>query len=190
MDSTVTQPALAASAGEQCPSCGSPVASDQRYCVECGERQGAARFSPASLTATVPSSPAVVETRRRLRPPASSSTTLIAGVATLLVAMAVGVLIGRSGKDNSTAASAPVRVVTVGGAAATATPAAGGSSSETASAGKDAGKPKGDKNASAKATPTPAPTAVKTPPPTVKVGQPGKGPGYKNGKFTGDFFGP
>ena len=37
----------------------------------------------------------------------------------------------------------------------------------------------------------PRPAATKTPPKAVvKVGSPGKGPGYQNGKFTGNFFGP
>ena len=33
------------------------------------------------------------------------------------------------------------------------------------------------------------PSAHATPPPVVKLGSKGHGPGYKDGKFTGDFFG-
>ena len=33
---TAVQPALATVAGDQCTSCGAPLAPDQRYCVQCG----------------------------------------------------------------------------------------------------------------------------------------------------------
>lgn len=35
--------------GEGCPSCGSPLASDQRYCLECGYRRAASRVPYAQL---------------------------------------------------------------------------------------------------------------------------------------------
>lgn len=35
--------------GEGCPSCGSPLASDQRYCLECGYRRSASRVPYAEL---------------------------------------------------------------------------------------------------------------------------------------------
>lgn len=35
--------------GEGCPSCGSPLASDQRYCLECGHRRSASRVPYAQL---------------------------------------------------------------------------------------------------------------------------------------------
>jgi uncharacterized OB-fold protein len=185
MDSTtenleLARPALAS--GEACPTCGALVAPDQRYCVDCGERQGAPRF-----TLPVTATKVTTTTTPRRRPSAGASTTFVLGVATLLVAMAVGVLIGRSGARGTPQAAAPVRVVTVGGTgtaavSATATPAA------TATSGK------GGKKKPAKPAATPAGPKivriVKTPPPTVQVGQKGSGPGYKNGRFTGDFFGP
>jgi uncharacterized OB-fold protein len=174
--------------GEACPTCGALVAPDQRYCVECGERQGAPRFTLPAGGSTVTTT---TTTRARRRPTASASTTFVLGIATLLVAMAVGVLIGRSGSNGSNQANAPVRVVTVGGSgttatvAATATPgggagATGGGGGKTKKTSKTANAPKGPKIVK----------IVKTPPPTVQLGQKGSGPGYKNGKFTGDFFGP
>jgi hypothetical protein len=187
MDSTIsdTQPALATVAGDQCASCGAPLAPDQRYCVQCGQRRGQARLPVAQATAVEHQAPAARHRAARM----TGNTTLIAGIGTLLLAMGVGVLIGRSGqRTTSGRASAPVQVVTVAGGAAgrASTPA-------TTAAAKKHGKAAGR---SAKA-PTPAQaakaikgTTVKLPPKAVvKVGQPGHGPGYKNGKFTGDFFG-
>jgi hypothetical protein len=120
----------------------------------------------------------------------SVNATLIAAIGTLLLAMGVGVLIGRSGNNSSPSAKSPaVQVVTVGGASGgasgaaastpttpAATPASGGSSTAKPS-GQAAGKP------AAAAKPPAAPPKV------VTVGSPGKGPGYQGGKFTGNFFG-
>ncbi len=159
---------------ERCPACRTPMAPDQRYCLDCGER----RSEPRRLVAAPTPAPV-----RRVRPAAPASATLIAGVATLLVALGVGVEIGRtSGRPAATVSAAPVRVVTVpaGAAAPDATAAATATPSATPESTPDAGK---------KAKPAPTPKAAKTPPPEVKVGSPGKGAGYKDGKFTGDFFG-
>jgi hypothetical protein len=179
------RPSLATATGDQCPTCGAPVAGDQRYCVECGERQGRSRFALRDDHPAAPPPPA--PRRRRLQ--ASSATTLIAGVATLLVAMAVGVLIGHSGNDRTAATSPPVRVVTVPGAAAAAAPTATPAATTTTKSGDKSKQRKSGNDAKAKSG-TATPKAVKTPPPTVALGSPGKGPGYKHGKFTGDFFGP
>jgi len=119
---------------EPCPHCGSPLALDQRYCLECGAPRTylsgmllerlrtpagqaqpgapgqAAQAPPPNGVApygTAPSSPAW---------PRNNVLTLIAGVGVLLLAMGVGVLIGRSGGQSSAAGPAP-QVITVGGAA-------------------------------------------------------------------------
>jgi hypothetical protein len=181
----IAEPVLVpAAGGELCPSCGAQVATDQRYCIECGERQGASRFSLPDTRASAAPPPASPR-RRRLQP--SSSAALIAGVGTLLVAMAVGVLIGRSGNQTN-AAAPPVRVVTVPGAA-TGTAAAATATPDASTATKAADKSKQSQKSKSTSS-TAKPAAVKTPPPTVQVGSPGHGKGYKNGKFTGDFFGP
>jgi hypothetical protein len=179
---------LMPASADLCPSCRSSMLADQRYCLECGERRSGR--PPAASAAPVAGPP--VRARRGSFAGAPAGATLVAGVATLLLALGVGVEIGRSGRS-VTPAAAPVRVVTVGGTAA---PAAGAGTAApgavvatpTPSATTDASS-SGKATSKAKATPTPKPKAAKTPPPDVKVGSPGKGPGYKDGKFTGDFFG-
>jgi hypothetical protein len=184
-----TAPVLGA-VGDQCPACGGRLASDQRYCLSCGERRGKARFGVDSMT--VPQEPAAAPAAPpRRRPVLSSSATLITGIATLLLAMGVGVLIGRSGSDAGRRASSPaVQVVTAGGSAGTAV-ASGSSSAAAKKAAKAVKHPVITKAVAAKAQAAAAKVigGHNLPPPTVKVGQTGHGPGYKNGKFTGDYFG-
>src|SRR6476620_12033140 len=103
MDSTSTMEAptadltapLATTNTDRCPNCGTQMAPDQRYCIDCGERRtggGLRDALPRTQPVAAPAAP-------RPRPRMSPSTSLIAGVATLLLALGVGVLIGRSG-DN------------------------------------------------------------------------------------------
>jgi hypothetical protein len=181
---TEIQPALATAAGDQCATCGSPLAPDQRYCVQCGQRRGQARL-PGLQTAAAPATGAAVALPRASR--MSVNTTLIAGIGTLLLAMGVGVLIGRSSQTAPTRAAAPVQVVTVAGAGGAAPTAASAkaTTSKSHASGKAAKAPSAKQVAkSIKGT------TVKLPPHTVvKVGSPGHGAGYQNGKFTGNFFG-
>jgi hypothetical protein len=188
------RPSVLGSIHDQCSACAAPMAPDQRYCLECGERNGPARV-PALDTAgrrTGETPPARPSNRRR----ASVNTALIAGVATLLLALGVGVLIGQSGNGGS--AKAPpaqvVRVTEGGGGAASAgtagaasttstpahTPAAAAAKSSTSSAAGGGGG--GTKIVVKKAS--------GPPPKAVHIGSPGKGPGYQKGHFTGNFFGP
>jgi hypothetical protein len=192
-----------------CTRCGADLAPDQRYCVVCGERRGEPRLP--FMDGRTAARPAVVETvttTTSTAPPApprsrwSSGATLIAGVGTLLLALGVGVLIGNAGKDdNGSAAAAAPQVITVNGAAAaatdtTATTATTAGSSETKAKDKGA---KDAKRARADTTAKTATTVVTTPgggsvpqaaaAPVVKKGQKGSGPGYEDGKFTGNFFG-
>jgi hypothetical protein len=203
--STVAHP-LVAAGGEQCPSCGHAVASDQRYCLDCGQRCGEPRLpfmnavtfmdamkKPSAAAAAPPSKPK----QRRMSPNAA----LIAGVGTLLLAMGVGVLIGHSG-SHSAASSTPAapQIIKV--------PAAGGAETATATGGDKAagggggGKTKGKKQNTAslkKEAETQAgaeevlkPSGnVKLPPATVKPGSscPSGTTGCKHGEFTGEFFG-
>ncbi|HEV3319141.1 MAG TPA: zinc ribbon domain-containing protein [Solirubrobacteraceae bacterium] len=120
---------------EPCPHCGTPLALDQRYCLECGAPRtylsgmlldrmrspAAAQASPGQPTQ--PPMPGAAAGVLAPPPPAGSSTwqrgnvlTLIASIGVLLLAMGVGVLIGRSG--GSTSAGAAPQVITVGGGAA------------------------------------------------------------------------
>lgn len=134
----------------------------------------------------------------------SPNSALIAGVATLLLAMGVGVMIGRSGGHIVAAAPATPQIIKVGGG--------GGEEAATASTGKgvEGGKakigggpagPKGKKKVAqlkkeaatgkgAEEVLKPA-AGVKLPPATVQPGGKCESSvaGCKNGKYTGEFFG-
>jgi hypothetical protein len=98
---------LIGATSDTCSHCGAGLAPDQRYCVECGERRGKPRFTPAAVAATTSEAPKRPPRRPR-RMNASAGTTLIAGVATLLLALGVGVLIGQS---NAPAPSSSKQIV-------------------------------------------------------------------------------
>lgn len=203
---------LSAPAGDRCATCHTPLASDQRYCVNCGERRGKARFSFATLAAQAAPAPAPApapQPRHRV----SAGTTLVAGVATLLLALGLGFLMGHLTDKNS---GQPVR-------AAAATPqvikidagGGGGGSGTTAGsgAGTGAGTTAGKKGSNAGANQFKAPKVKVTQkvaqqatqaankvlgsgannlaPATTQVGQScSHGAGCQGGKFTGQFFGP
>src|ERR1700755_3016925 len=99
---------------EQSPSCGAHMAADQRYCLECGIRRGDPRlpFMDAVVfmdavrrqpEAAAPAPPAATEKRSRM----TANASLIAGVATLVLAIGVGVMIGQSGDSGGSVAAAP-----------------------------------------------------------------------------------
>jgi hypothetical protein len=162
------------------------MAPDQRYCIECGERRtggGLRDALPRTQTTAVAAAPP-------RRPRMSANSSLIAGIATLLIAMGVGVLIGRSGDHSNKSANAPVQVVTVpaGGAAGTAT--TGTTATTGASTTSKSKKSKGATKKTA-AQQTAAKAKVKLPPPVVKVGSKCAtgAKGCQNHKFTGNFFG-
>jgi hypothetical protein len=201
--------------GDRCVTCDTPLASDQRYCLSCGERRGKSRFTAATTAvhaAAAPPVAAVPQTASGDREPprrrVASGTTLVTGIATLLLAMGVGVEIGRISNNGNagTRASAgtpAVQVVTVGGGGASTTAGAAASTGSTA-------------KSTAKSTPVPASSTKVTPvskkvqtkatqaasqvlgssaknlaPATVQQG--GKctsgQAGCQGGKFTGNFFG-
>jgi hypothetical protein len=121
----------ASAPGQQCSACGAPIAANQRYCLECGERLApisgfllGAQGGPgtASSPPSQPPTPPMAESSKQSQ--RSGLLLLLAGIGVLLLAMGVGVLIGRAGSSNSTP---PVHVVTV-----PASTAAGGTAAETA----------------------------------------------------------
>lgn len=194
-----TQSLVVGAVGDRCVSCGSPMTSDQRYCVACGERRGRARFPIAELAKPAPQAVSATV----LAPPPrrvtwSGGATLVTGIATLLLALGVGVLIGHSGQSNQHAATPSVITVNGGGGTASA-PASGSTLSSTSSTGST-----GSKKSLKPAKKLPPKTVIvkaqaqaasvlggkNLPPATVKVGQKGSGPGFSGGKFTGNFFGP
>jgi hypothetical protein len=137
---------------------------------------------PAQRALEVPQAP-----RPPRRPRMSVDSTLIAGIGTLLLAMGIGVLIGRSGNDGS-AKSARVQVVTVAGGAGAASSGASQSAAATSPASSGGTTPTTPAGTHAKARATSKKSAV-APPKVVTVGSPGHGPGYQHGHFTGNFFG-
>lgn len=122
---TTSQPAPSV----HCATCGAPMAGDQRYCLHCGAR----RLGPSSILAggpPVPAEPAAGAPLAPQGPPPPATfaqrnpwLTLIAGIGVLLLAMGVGVLIGRSGGGSRAAASPPV--ITVAGAGASSSAGSG-----------------------------------------------------------------
>lgn len=114
--------------GEPCEECGSPLAADQRYCLNCGRRRGGPRVDyrqqmpgaaaepppPAGPAVAVKEEPAAeVKGERDYAPLAA-----VGGIAVLGLMLLVGVLIG---KGDSSPAPAPAPVVRVGAAPEAAT---------------------------------------------------------------------
>jgi hypothetical protein len=115
--------------GETCSACGAPLASDQRYCLECGERRTQMSSvlrngppTPAGPAAGPPTPPVPAGQSREAGWSRNGMLNVIAGVGVLLLAMGVGVLIGRSG---ATKGSSGPSVITVSSGGATGTAASG-----------------------------------------------------------------
>lgn len=139
--------------------------------------------------------------RRRLL---SANASMVASVATLVLALGVGVLIGRSGNSAEPTASASPQIIRVGGSGTetASAGATGGTGSGAASGGKKAksanvkkAKEKASTGSSGASKATeevfePAP-GVKIAPPTQDLGgecDPSVAGCSDNGKFEGDFF--
>jgi hypothetical protein len=207
-DQPTRQMVAAAGMSDRCVNCGAPLASDQRYCVHCGERRGKARFSFGNTAA-----PAVAETTTvrevQHRPRMSSGSTLVAFIATLLVAVGLGVLIGHMNTSGRTpvAATPPVQVVTVGGGGGGGggTGASTGTTASNSSGNTGSTNTKSNKKVPAKKVVVTKVVAAKATqaasqvlggstnlaPPTVTQGgscSSGQA-GCQGGQFTGNFFG-
>ena len=103
--------------GEPCANCGALLARDQRYCLECGTR----RAGMAAMLAPREKVTEVIGERAAAPPPDSPwrlDAGLLAGVGCLLLALLVGVLIGRSGGDGTPQRASSPQVITVPGAGA------------------------------------------------------------------------
>jgi hypothetical protein len=106
---------------EPCPHCGAALAQDQRYCLECGAPRtylSGMLLDRLRGPSAQPAQPLPVAWQR------ANSLMLIAGVGVLLLAMGVGVLIGRSGSSGSSGTPPPAQVIVASpttGAAGTAT---------------------------------------------------------------------
>jgi hypothetical protein len=174
---------------ERCSGCGATLASDQRYCVECGQRCGAPR--PPFTEGLVHRAQQAPGSRSPSgRHHVSINNTVIAGIGTLLLAMGIGVLIGRSGTGSSVKNASPaVQVVTVPGAGGAAAAPSTESQTSTSAAGTTTSKGASGGASTAKSTSHASKKAAVPPAKTVTVGSQGKGPGYQKGHFTGNFFG-
>ena len=154
MNDQIDMPALGAE-GDRCTVCRAPLAIDQRYCLQCGQRRGDRRVDFAELlpleeggkpaeaapaTAVAPAAP----------PPQSGPWTplaLVASVATLGLMLLVGVMIGKDDDPTQvTAAPAAAPAIASTDAAGTGTDAAdtGGGADANKDGGGDTRKTSDD----------------------------------------------
>jgi hypothetical protein len=171
-------PSMAAfGSSESCPNCNARMAVDQRYCLNCGHRRGEPRLpfmDAVVFMESMNSAPGGAGGAAPPPPPAQSggpnnkwnaNAALIAGVATLVLAIGVGFLIGRTGHNDSSSAGngGGVKIVQIpsssGGGEAevapeTESPATEGgakaSSGSKGESGKAKGKPAAEKSAAEK----------------------------------------
>lgn len=145
-----------------CPSCGAALADDQRYCLNCGQRQGEPRVdfrqhleakdavtqTPAPAAAATPGGPAPESSQKPQRDYAPLAAA--GGIAVLGIMLLIGVLIGRGTGDSNDSAAAP-QVVTVGAAPAAGAKDEGKSSGGSGQSGRkdSGGKAARQKNAAA-----------------------------------------
>lgn len=124
--------------GEACPSCGTPLNQDQRYCLSCGVRREGMEPTFIRILAEpakpVPGPPTPAQ--QPASPSSGASKSPLPALATiccLLLALGIGVVIGKSGgSDSSTAKPQVVSLGAAGAAAGTETTAG-----DAASSGKD-----------------------------------------------------
>jgi hypothetical protein len=192
----------AVQSGDQCASCGALLAADQRYCLECGQRRGDPRlpFMDAVVLMDAVQRPAQAPPPppKKKRTGISPNAALITGVGVLLLALGIGVLIGRSGHQEVAQTAATPQIIKVGGGSEEAATASS-KGKATTGGGAASAKTKKQKEAAEKAA-TAHPAAeevlkpagdVKLAPPTVKPGDKCESgaAGCQGGKFTGNFFG-
>lgn len=116
-EQTMVHPEGSSGSALRCTGCGSPLASDQRYCLECGKRKGEPRIDfPQYLPSAVGGVSADPGSGDGQQPPSDAAgvpvpdhrpqrevTPLMAaaGLAGLAVILLLGVLIGRTGQESS-----------------------------------------------------------------------------------------
>ncbi len=119
----------------RCRSCGAPLAEDQRYCLNCGERQGEPRVDFSQYEASEPQPQEDAPSPPKEERPDRDYTPLAAvgGIAVLGIMLLLGVLIGKG--DSDSAAPPPAQVVVPSGEADT-----GDTASKEGSEGKAGAK--------------------------------------------------
>ncbi len=190
----------ASQSGDQCPSCGAVLAADQRYCLECGHRRGDPRlpFMDAVVLMDAVKRPAHAPPppAKKKRSGISPNAALIAGVGTLLLALGIGVLIGRSGEHTAAPTQAAPIVIHGGGeeaktaSAAKTTTGGGAATSAKTKKQKAAALKEAEKHPAAEEVLKPAGN-VNLPPAKIQPGDAcsNSEAGCENGKFNGNFFG-
>jgi hypothetical protein len=119
---SIVNPSHSVGVADPCQACGAPMAADQRYCLECGARRAAMSSvllggPPRAAAGTTPAAPPAPQTLAGgggASQQRANALTLLAGVGVLMLAMGVGVLIGRSGASKP--AQSPAQVITLGSA--------------------------------------------------------------------------
>ena len=110
--------------GEPCPECGAPLAADQRYCLNCGQRRGDARVAygeylknGADASEQPPKGPNGAAAKADASGRDWTPFVLVGLVLAFGMMLAIGVLIGKG--DSGGSGSATPQVVQVGGTGAT-----------------------------------------------------------------------
>jgi hypothetical protein len=138
--------------GEPCEECGSPLAADQRYCLNCGRRRGGPRVDyrhymggGVGSGSGEPPAPQPRQPSAGDEPPKPqrdyAPLAAVGGIAVLGLMLLVGVLIGKGNNDNTAATPPPViRVPATGGESGT--PEGSGSSKGSSKSGLGGGAKK------------------------------------------------
>lgn len=118
---------------EPCEECGAPLDAQQRYCVNCAARRGNGANPSSRYFASMSKKARRPLTGPRRKPAATSRAAAVGFFALLPIAVAIGVVVGRSNTDNG-GEEALLQALKgqESGLASTAEPAATGSSSKDA----------------------------------------------------------
>ncbi len=139
---------------EPCAECGAPLDPQQRYCVNCAARRGnganpsSRYFAAMSAKARKP-----LVGPKKEKAPTSSRAAAVGFFALLPIAVALGVVVGRGGGDNSDNSALLQALRAQNAVAATSTPSGGATATANTPAGKaqkKAKSPKAEKKAEGK----------------------------------------
>src|SRR5213595_1415028 len=85
---------------EACDECGAPLDPQQRYCVNCAARRGNGANPASRYFATMSQRARRPQVRPPAKPSSGSRAAAVGFFALLPIAVAIGVVVGRSGTDN------------------------------------------------------------------------------------------
>jgi hypothetical protein len=86
---------------EPCEECGAPLDAQQRYCVECAARRGNGANPASRYFATMSKRARRPVAGQAPKPPSSSRAAAVGFFALLPIAVALGLIVGRSGSSNN-----------------------------------------------------------------------------------------